>query len=377
MATCANLLAELKSIDMFLKSQVAIGHDIEALRSRQAASLTLKIAALKDLTYERAAELTNAFGKSWKSKEVHMMSDAIRKRLDQGSPSASAGRECQSCPTFEFYLTANEWTMIEDKCTTPSTALLRLRNACARIGLLLPDEPTKGRIASIARYCNLPDGGRGMSNTEWYKFLQRVKTALEPNKKKQWHHTFLLSFPSDPRDLPAPIYAAAFDDAHGPPALREVVELGSSVILRKSHSGIRSEETELVRPSGPENSSESLCTALAHMYGPTMLQLFQRLVAQSSSQPPLPHVVVYPTTPKERPGSTVSGLELFRPPSSSSIAPAGNGPTTTTQDGHALVPSRAATESDASMGGLPNDHYVAGPMQEEAITKFCMPVVSC
>ena len=320
MATVGNLIAEVRSIESFLKSQSSLGQNVKLLRNQQATNLIKKIMALKDLTYEKAAESSNLFkGSQWEKADVDRVSEAIRKRLGQGAASSPTARVPQSCPTVEFYLTQPEWDKIEDTNTPPATAFIIMRRACARIGLLLPDEPTKGRMASIIRYRNLPDAGSGMSTADWYSFLQRFKAALEPNRKQDWHFEWQSEYPSDPRDLPADILQAVFPESVGPPALRDVPELGSSVILRKNHRSMRPESgTHTVSPG---HFDQTLGNAMAHMYGPAMAQMFQQvhamaaMAAPQSQTPQLQNLQIFGTPQKAN-----KGLQMFAPARAASSA---------------------------------------------------------
>ena len=93
MATVGNLVAEVRGIESFLKSQASLGQNVKLLRNQQATNLIKKIMALKDLTYEKATEVSNLFkGSQWEKADVDRVSESIRKRLGQGAASSTSSR---------------------------------------------------------------------------------------------------------------------------------------------------------------------------------------------------------------------------------------------------------------------------------------------
>ena len=269
-----------------------------------------KIIGLKDLNYDSATEVTDVLQQgSWNDSERTILSAAVRDRLEKAAGVGDL-RNAQSCPTFELYLTQPEWAQITDASCPQTNALVVLRAACARIGLLNPDEPTTGRIAEIVKYCNMVDAGANMSSEEWYNFLQRTKQVLRKNKKVQWDQAWITESPSDPHLLPAEIFAAAFPDATGPPALREVPQLGAlPPILRRSHASLRT-GSMTVNPAQPSG----LADVLNQLFGPAMAQLLR----QASETPPAASLPIERPSPVSAPH--LRGLQIFTPPKRAAIA---------------------------------------------------------
>ena len=156
--------------------------------------------------------------------------------------------------TFELFLSAKDWSITDDADTPMVRKVGAITQAAASIELLNPNEPTKGRIAEILRYC----GNKGeISTKEWYKLMDRVSQALLNNQRKDRAFDPIKMYPTDPRDLPAAMFESAF--AKGTPALRDVPELGAcSAGLCKSHTSFKAagvEESQLLVAPDPSTMS--------------------------------------------------------------------------------------------------------------------------
>ena len=123
-----------------------------------------------------------------------------------------------------------------------------------------------------------------MSVEDWMRFLKDTKRVLEPNKGKAWNHDWIVEYPSDPRQLQPDVYATVFTATSGPPAMREVAQLGAILlVLRRSHSSVK--ETTKVNPMPPDATSQ-MCTAFTSLFGPAMSQLLKQRIEKVTGRGP-------------------------------------------------------------------------------------------
>ena len=289
MATTTNFIAELVAVEAYLQSQGMLGQPIDELRRNQVPNLATKIRAITDLTLESATRVSAALKRgAWDKKALDRFATVIQARLQNRTMKLT--RDNQSCPTLERYLTEVDWLHIEDINTPATAALITMRNAARRCGILNPDEPTIGRIAEIVKYCNLKHRAEAMSVEDWMRFLKDTKRVLEPNKGKAWNHDWIVEYPADPRQLQPDVYATVFTATSGPPAMREVAQLGAiPPVLRRSHSSVK--ETTKVNPMPPDATSQ-MCTAFTSLFGPAMSQLLKQRI--ETRDEPIIHMYAQP-----------------------------------------------------------------------------------
>ena len=129
-----------------------------------------------------------------------MLADSVNNHvLNNGAKPLANKVMCQDCYSFELYSSAKVWAIIDDADTPMVSKVGAVKQAAASMELLNPNEPTKGRIAKILRYC----GNKGeISTKEWYKLKDRVSLALLNNQKKDRAFDTIKMYPTDPRNLP-------------------------------------------------------------------------------------------------------------------------------------------------------------------------------
>lgn len=252
MTDVENVLVEMERVGEFLRAQVESGIDESKLRAAQARTLKIMIDCIRSVDTSGATLLTRAInGGGWTKSQSQMLAESVNDQVLHNCKGPLAKKvRCQECASFELYLSAKVWAIIDDVETPMVGKIGAIVQAAAAIELLNPNEPTKGRIAKILRYV----GNKGeISTKEWYKLKERVGLALLNNQKRDRAFDPIKVYPTDPRELPEAMFESVF--AKGAPALRDVAELGAcSAGLRKSHGSFKAvgvEETQLLIAPDP------------------------------------------------------------------------------------------------------------------------------
>ena len=109
--------------------------------------------------------------------EQHKLNEAIDKQLASMSTQLTTRRRPgQYCASWELYPTAKDWEVLGDKDTPWSVKIQRVSAICASMGLVLPSEPTRGRILDALLIANELPTER---DAAWYKLYDRLSSELE------------------------------------------------------------------------------------------------------------------------------------------------------------------------------------------------------
>jgi hypothetical protein len=158
---------------------------------------------------------------------------------------------------------------------------------CVDLNLLLPSEPTKGRIAEVLHKCCMASDARDKCyGTAWKNFLDNVKSELTPLKKISIKVPHLVVYPVEPKDLEslAPdMFAKLY--ATEPPARRELSELQLTKGVRKTHKDFKPKDF-MVHPSAERQADTA--AAMTHVFGFDPLADRQPCTTLAISQPTQP-----------------------------------------------------------------------------------------
>jgi hypothetical protein len=273
----------------FLKAQAAFGHTD---REPEVRSLCAQIGELRSLDKAGAAHLSRALATmDWEMPEQVQLAAAVRERSNKDSAaSKKVTRARQTCKTFELYLKDSQWKTLTDLAVPMAVKIAIMRQLCVDLNLLLPSEPTKGRIAEVLHKCCMASDARDQCyGTAWKVLLDTVKSELTVLKKVSTKLPHLVVYPVEPNDLEslAPeIFAKLY--AAEPPARRELSELQLTKGVRKTHKDFRPKDF-MVHPSS-ERQTDTVA-AMTHVFGFDPLAVRQPCTTLAIPQPAQPMVL--------------------------------------------------------------------------------------
>jgi hypothetical protein len=246
-------MAEIADTEEWMRIQASAGRDYATLCGAAAKQLAVKITHCQDLNTKSCSSLGKAIlENAWTEGHRQSLTETIAHRELAGwRPNSQRRfpRVPQECKSFELYIPASLWRIIED-LTSPMIAKIGgVRKLCDLLRLEVIDQPTKGRIAQILKLKGIADADQ-MPPAEWQRHLEKVRTALATKPPRgirgQERFAHIAQYPLDPRELPAELLAHAYAEGDGP-AMREVLELGVvPPCLRKNANFFRTPSLEFV-----------------------------------------------------------------------------------------------------------------------------------
>lgn len=277
----------------FLKAQAAFGHTD---REPEVRSLCAQIGELRSLDKAGATLLSRALATmDWEMPEQILLAAAVRERSSKDSASSKKPtRARQTCKTFELYLKASQWTTLTDHAVPMAVKISIMKQLCVDLNLLLPSEPTKGRIAEILHKCCMASDARDQCyGTAWKVLLDNVKSELTPLKKVTTKVPHLVVYPVEPNDLES-IAPDSFAKLYAtePPARRELSELQLTKGVRKTHKDFKPKDF-MVHPSAERQTDTA--AAMTHVFGFDPLAVYQPCTTLAIPQPA--HRVVQALSP--------------------------------------------------------------------------------
>ena len=220
MATIGSFMNELAHISKYAGAQAAAGVDKGLIAKSQFEVVMKRINALTSLDYEQASDLVAAITADstksigWSESQVLDLTVAVNTRLNRGSSKGTASKRVnQECDTIELYFTTEEVAELSDPSKSARAKIAVVRKRFQELGIHCASEKLKGRVAQLI---NEYSGVTEMDANEWYRHLQLVKKALSSLKKLKWDHEYIVDYQRDPRDLPAPVFAAAYPAGTAP-----------------------------------------------------------------------------------------------------------------------------------------------------------------
>ena len=169
MSNVETLLADLRHTASFLTSQTESGMCVSFLQTAQTNAFSAKIAQLKDLTMEKATEVTTVItGGPWTPEQESVLLKAVQNRMNS-SPGGNVGRENQKCQKFQLYIKQSRVDRILSPKTSQWGRIVEIKEAAFEIGLGWPDEHTAARMACIVQVCT---PGCDTTSTAWMRLLQ-------------------------------------------------------------------------------------------------------------------------------------------------------------------------------------------------------------
>ena len=220
MATIGSFMKELAHISKYAGAQAAAGVDKGLIAKSQFEVVMKRINALTSLDYEQASDLVAAITANstksigWSESQVLDLTVAVNTRLNRGSSKGTAAKRVnQECDTIELYFTTEEVAELSDPSKSARAKIAVVRKRFQELGIHCASEKLKGRVAQLI---NEYSGVTEMDANEWYRHLQLVKKALSSLKKLKWDHEYIVDYQRDPRELPAPVFAAAYPAGTAP-----------------------------------------------------------------------------------------------------------------------------------------------------------------
>ena len=156
MATVALIIKELEHSDKLCHEQVKLGADMAETSSELVNDAINKIKRLKNITTEEATQLTTAAGSGpWDNASKLKLANAIKSRK-LGAAACDAESRGNQDTAIELFLTDEQWEKIDDQSYPMSAKIALMKSILCRIGVLLPSEVMKGRIANLLRHRGIP-----------------------------------------------------------------------------------------------------------------------------------------------------------------------------------------------------------------------------
>jgi hypothetical protein len=141
------------------------------------------------------------------------------------------------------------------------------------MGMLLPSEPTKGRIANLLHKCGMTQEAQSRCQGPRYKiFLDQVKDELAPLPRVKATMPHITLYPLDPehlRTIAPDIYKKLY--TVDPPAQRDVPELQSTGVRSTHKDFSRAGSGVMVCPS--VSGATDTATAMQNMFGASPMHM--------------------------------------------------------------------------------------------------------
>ena len=273
MCTVGNILADMNHIPNWITVQVNAGISKEEVVATQYEALYNKISLVKFSDFSSGATLSSRITESdfglTSTQKQELCKLICKIGVSSGGPVVS--RDNQECDAFELYFDEDESAKLLSKKYSDTVLINICKSRAKAIGLLLPSETTKGRIANIVK--NAVVGTANMPPLEWYKLLQKVKAALAPLAKVTWNFAVVRTYPDDPNSLPTEIFAHAYPVR--PPALMPVPGMEPPLFLRKNSKHMQSQTQVVVAPQASNAFDPS---GFVSMFGAHMKCMFDPLL---------------------------------------------------------------------------------------------------
>ena len=239
MSSWQEIEAEIRSSEALVVEQTTSGQDYDELCKATANAVCKLISHCRDLDTQSQTTINQAINAVvWTEGHRDRLCNALNNRREASTRKAQQGskRPSQDCSAVELYLTDAEWDVIVDKNTPMSSKVATFKQRLRSLGIYVPSQTLKGRVANILRYKGLaaPDA---MTPGEWKLHLNNVVNAVSPNakvKEADFPFDYITEYPAHPNDLPAELYNSAYPGSSFP-ACRDVLALASApMALRKN-----------------------------------------------------------------------------------------------------------------------------------------------
>ena len=194
------LLDEVNGIPEYLEATSKLIGDCTSLRHAQAESVAVKLKNLGQLDVDVATRLKDALSAvSFDPADSVSLSGLIDNIVGDSAPTTTkANRRCsQRCLTWELYPPEKVWSVLSDKDTPWSVKYIMIKDFSAELGLVLPSEPTRGRILESLLLAN---GLPIVRDKEFYHKLVRLSETLAPLQQRKCKMAHLEQFPTSPKD---------------------------------------------------------------------------------------------------------------------------------------------------------------------------------
>eukprot|EP00969_Alexandrium_andersonii_P270902 11973911-Alexandrium_andersonii.AAC.2 len=159
---------ELEGLEQFLAAYCAnqfTDQQKHETLSALVGSLVSKIYATPTMTFEEATRLTTALGKLQQSGTLQpahheSLSSAVVRRLQAANEGArvKTRRHPQTLTSAEWFLTAGDWQILQDRAATLQTKLSCLHDRMQKLCLTNPSEATLKVLAGIILCASGADG---------------------------------------------------------------------------------------------------------------------------------------------------------------------------------------------------------------------------
>ena len=229
-----------------------------------------KVRLLKGLEYDQAIPLIEKINEiqeqvCWtKEDAIDIIVDinAKLRRPDSTVDGARSRRDNQECPTFELYLTAEEHVEAGRLDLSDFSFMKVVKGRCKAIGLILPSEATKGRMAEMLRLLKRKGD---MAPQEFKKLLDFVKKEMMPLHKFPWDKEFVTNYPENPDHLQRDIYDHAYPST--PPGKLPIEGMDSPEFLRSSSAKLKPKYVPTVVMPSPTPDWHNFGHLFAHAMG--------------------------------------------------------------------------------------------------------------
>lgn len=252
----ASLKEQVQHIQRFVETAGTMSGGAH-VQEAQCESLVAQLRSARDLSREAANDLAVLLGNGpWTAAQKATLVKALSEASVRSPEDGRKRRTSQQVRSFGRFFSQKDREVLASDVSQVSK-LDQLAERCYKIGCVLPTESSYRTILSAAAAAGLQiDSSRSLQLTTDFKDILKKKCSrrLQPNPHME-------VFPTDPRELPADIYQAAYGEDDPVQGIDDTVAgaARSEIDLRKT----RRKNTQLVPAPSVASSSSGAMPALS------------------------------------------------------------------------------------------------------------------